>query len=118
MAKRKKRKSAGPPPVTGPKRPAAAAAAAEAAAKPEVTKRRPGEPVPPSFRGVLLRAGIIAALFYPYLIYIAGEETGPALLVTLVAFGLMVPLGLSIDRFRYRRQMRRWEEKRASRSGR
>jgi len=35
-----------------------------------------------------------------------------------VAFGLMVPLGLSIDRFRYRRQMRRWEEKRASRSGR
>ena len=118
MAKRKKRKSAGPPPVTGPKRPGAQIAAAEAAAKPAVTKRRPGEPVAPSFKGVLLRAGIIAALFYPYLIYIVGEDTGPALLITLVAFGLMVPLGLSIDRFRYRRQMRRWEEKRASRSGR
>jgi hypothetical protein len=118
MARRKKRKSAGPPPVTGPKRPAAQVAAAEAAAKPAVTKRRPGEPVPPSFRGVLLRAGIIAALFYPYLIYVVKEDTGPALLVTLVAFALMVPLGLSIDRFRYRRQMRRWEEQRASRTGR
>ena len=118
MAKRKKRKSAGPPPVTGPKRPAAQVAAADAAAKPAVTKRRPGEPVPPSFRGVLLRAGLFAALFYPYLIYVVKEDTAPALIISLVAFGLMVPVGLLIDRFRYRRQMRRWEEKRASRSGR
>ena len=116
MAKKKKRKGAGPPPVTGPKRPSAVAAAEEAAAKPQVEKRKPGEPTPPSLRGVLLRAGIIAALFYPYLIYAVGEEPGPALVISVLALGLMVPLGLFLDRFRYRRQMRRWEQRRAART--
>jgi len=116
MAKRKKRKGAGPPPVTGPKRPSAAAAAEEAATKPQVEKRKQGEPVPPSFRGVLLRAGIIIALFYPYLVYVVGEDPGPAFLISLVALALMVPLGLFLDRFRYRRQMRRWEQRRAART--
>ena len=116
MAKKKKRKGAGPPPVTGPKRPSAVAAAEEAAAKPQTQKRRPGEPVPPSFRGVLIRAGIIAALFYPYLIYVLGEDPGPAFLISVVALALMLPLGLFLDRFRYRRQLRRWEERRASRT--
>ena len=116
MAKRKKRKSAGPPPVTGPKRPAAAAAAAEAATKPATTKRRPGEPVAPSFRGVLLRAGLVTAAFYLYLSVIAGEEPGPAVLVCAFAFALMLPLGLLLDRFRYKRQMARWEAKRAART--
>jgi hypothetical protein len=116
MAKRKKRRSAGPPPVTGPKRPSAVAAAEQAAAKPQVQKRKPGEPVAPSFRGVLIRAGIIAALFYPYLVYVAGEDPGPAFLITLVALAFMLPLGLFLDRFRYRRQLRRWEERRAART--
>ena len=116
MAKRKKRKGAGPPPVTGPKRPSAAAAQQEAAAKPQVQKRKSGEPVPPSFRGVLLRAGIIAALFYPYLIYAAGEEPGQAFVISLLALALMLPLGLWLDRFRYKRQLRRWEERRAART--
>ena len=62
---------------------------------------------------MLLRAGIVAAIFYPYLIYVAGEATLPALGLTVIAFALMVPLGLFLDRFRYRRQMRRWEEKRS-----
>ncbi|HET6689345.1 MAG TPA: hypothetical protein VFG74_00635 [Miltoncostaeaceae bacterium] len=116
MAKRKKRKSAGPPPVTGPKRPSAVAAAEEAAAKPEVQKRKPGEPVPPSFRGVLLRAGIVAALFYPYLIYAVGEDPGPAFLLSVIALAFMIPLGLWLDRFRYKRQLRRWEQRRAART--
>ena len=116
MAKRKKRKGAGPPPVTGPKRPSAVAAAGEAAAKPQVQKRRPGEPVPPSFRGVLLRAAIIAALFYPYLIYVAGSSPAAALVISLAGLALMIPLGLLLDRFRYRRQVRRWEERRAART--
>lgn len=116
MARRRKRKGAGPPPVTGPKRPSALAAAEGAAARPQAPKRRPGEPVPPSFRGVLIRAGIIAALFYPYLVYAAGEEPGPAFLISLVALALMIPLGLFLDRFRYRRQLRRWEERRAART--
>ena len=95
MAKKKKRKSAGPPPVTGPKRPSTVAAAEEAAAKPQVEKRKPGEPTPPSLRGVLLRAGIIAALFYPYLIYAVGEEPGPALVISILALGLMAPFVLA-----------------------
>ncbi len=116
MAKRKKRKGAGPPPVTGPKRPSAVASQQEAAAKPQVQKRKPGEPIPPSFRGVLLRAGIIAALFYPYLIYAAGEDPGQAFLISLLALALMLPLGLWLDRFRYKRQLRRWEARRAART--
>ena len=37
-------------------------------------------------------------------------------MISIVAFGLMVPLGILIDRFRYRRQMRKFEERRAERS--
>ena len=116
VAKRKRRKSAGPPPVHNPKRAAVEPPGrrAEAAAP----KRKPGEPVPPSFRGVLLRAGIVAAIFYPYLIYIVGESPAVALLISVIAFGLMIPLGLLLDRFRYKRQMRRFEERRAGPPGR
>ena len=109
MAKRKKRKNAGPPPVPQPKK-AAGNGAADPSAK---VKRKPGEPLPASMRGVLIRAGIVAAIFFPYLVYVMKESTVTALLLTLIAFALMVPLGLFLDRARYRRQMRRWEEKRA-----
>ena len=111
MAKqRKKRKGAGPPPVGVPKK---AANDDEARSPSNTVKRKPGEPLPASIRGVLLRAGIVAAIFYPYLIYVADEATLPALALTAIAFALMVPLGLFLDRIRYRRQMKRWEEKRA-----
>ena len=110
MAKqRKKRKGVGPPPVVVKK----PAADAEARSPSNTVKRKPGEPLPASIRGVLLRAGIVAAIFYPYLIYVADEATLPALALTAIAFALMVPLGLMLDRMRYRRQMKRWEEKRA-----
>jgi len=115
VAKRKRRKGAGPPPAHNPKR---VVAEGSGTAAPPTPKRRPGEPAPPSFKGVLLRAGIVAAIFYPYLIYVVGEGPGPALVVSLVAFGLMIPLGVFLDRFRYKRQMRRYEEKRAGSSGR
>lgn len=114
MARRKKRKSAGPPPVGTPKR-AAAAAAAEA--REPTPKRRPGEPLAPSFKGVVIRAAIVAAIFYPYLVYVVDETPVGAALVSLLAFGLMVPLGLLLDRFRYSRQLKRWNEKRARQSG-
>jgi len=117
MAKRRqRRKGVGPPPVHNPKR-AAREASGEASA-PKRPKRRPGEPIPSNFRGVLLRAGIVAAIFYPYLIYVVGEGPGPALVVSLAAFALMVPLGVMLDRLRYRRQMRRYQEKRAGSSNR
>lgn len=116
MAKKRKRRNAGPPPVTGPKRPVAVAAAEAARAKPASGKRRPGEPIPPSFRGVLVRAAVVAALFVPYLIYAVGEKPGPAIVIALVALALMLPLGIWLDRFRYRRQLGRWEERRAGRT--
>jgi len=116
VAKRKKRKSAGPPPVHNAKR--AALEASGQAPRASGPKLKPGEPAPPSMRGVLLRAGIVAALFYPYLIYIVGSSPGGALVVTVIAFGLMIPIGILLDRFRYKRQLRKWEEKRAGPSGR
>ncbi len=110
MARRKPRKSAGPQPHHNPKRAKAeATGGGAAAAKP---KRRPGEPHPPSFKGVAIRAAIVSALFYPYLVYIMGEAPGPSALLTLVAFAMMLPLGMFLDRFRYKRQMARWEQKR------
>lgn len=109
MAKRKRRKSAGPPPVPVSKKPAADGAASATA----TVKRKPGEPLPATLRGVLIRAGIVAAIFYPYLVYVIDEDPATALGLTAIAFALMVPLGLFLDRLRYRRQMRRWEEKRA-----
>ncbi len=116
MAKRKRRKSAGPPPVHNPKRAAVEAAGAPAkAAAPEAQAGRAGAA---ELQGILLRAGIVAAIFYPYLIYIVGESPAVAFVISVIAFGLMIPLGILLDRFRYKRQMRRWEEKRAGQSGR
>ncbi|MGD9694888.1 MAG: hypothetical protein AB7V42_04405 [Thermoleophilia bacterium] len=112
--RRKPRKGVGPPPAHSPKRAAEAGAASARGAKAAPPKRKPGEPVPASFKGVAIRALIVAALFYPYLIYIAGEDPGTAFVVTLVAFVLMLPLGMAFDRFRYKRQMKRWEERRAA----
>jgi hypothetical protein len=111
VAKRKKRKSAGPPPVHNPRR--AALEESGEASKAAAPKLKPGEPARPSMRGVLIRAGIVAVLFYPYLVYVVGSSPGGALVVTIVAFGLMIPLGIFLDRFRYKRQLRKWEEKRA-----
>jgi hypothetical protein len=112
MAKqRKKRKGVGPPPAASPRRAAMAEAGGDA--KAAAPKRKSGEPVPSSPRGVFMRAGIVALLFYPYLIFAAGQTPISALAIALIAFGLMLPLGLFLDRVRYKRQMRRYEEKRA-----
>jgi fatty acid desaturase len=108
MARRKPRKGAGPPPAVSPRRAAQAEVGAKAA-----PKRASGEPLPVSARGVFVRAGIVAAFFYPYLIFVAGESPLTAFAIAAIAFGLMLPLGLFLDRVRYRRQMRRYEEKRA-----
>lgn len=113
MAKRKRRKAAGPPPAHNPRRAALAATGETVAARP---KLKAGEPAPPSLRGVAIRAAVVAAVFYPYLIYVVGESPAASVIVTLIAFALMIPLGMALDRFRYRRQMRRYEEKRAARS--
>jgi hypothetical protein len=108
MARRKPRKGAGPPPAASPRRAALAASDAKAA-----PKRKSNEPVPREPRGVFIRAGIVALAFYPYLVFIAGESPGVSAIISVAAFSLMVPLGLFLDRVRYNRQMRKYQEKRA-----
>lgn len=105
--KRKHRKGAGPQP--SPQR----RDESPGLERPQMKKRKPGdEPALPSFNGVLIRSGIVAALFYPYLVFIAGQSSQTALLVTAAAFAVMIPLGMAFDRVRYRMQMKRWREKR------
>jgi hypothetical protein len=71
--------------------------------------RGKGAPAPPSFRGVLIRALIVAALFFPYIIFVGGAEAGSAAGITLAVFALMIPLGMLLDRLRYRMQLKRWQ---------
>jgi hypothetical protein len=56
---------------------------------------------------VVIRAAVVCVLFLPYLIYLADEPLDRALFITGVAFIVMVPLGMAIDRMRYRLQMRK-----------
>ena len=58
---------------------------------------------------MVIRAAVVCLLFLPYLLYIADEPTGRALFITGLAFVIMVPLGMAIDRVRYRMQRRRAE---------
>jgi peptidoglycan/LPS O-acetylase OafA/YrhL len=111
VAKRKRRKSAGPPPAHNPKR--AALEASGETPNEKAPKRKPGEPVPPRLKGVLVRAGIVAAIFYLALVTVVGENPGAALIVVLLALAVMIPLGMFFDRWRYKRDLRRWEERRA-----
>lgn len=116
QSKKRRRPNAGPPPTRNPRRDAAAATGGEGTAKgaERPVKRRRGEPTPPSFKGVLIRAGIIAALFFPALVYIGKESEGVALIFTAFAFAIMIPFGLLLDRLRYRTEMRRYQRKRAA----
>lgn len=112
MARRKPRKNVGPQPHHGPKKTRRAdGAQGHSATGASAPKRRPGQPHPASFQGVAIRAAIVSALFYPYLVYIAKEDQGRSAMLTGVAFLMMLPIGLFMDRLRYRRQMARWNEK-------
>lgn len=103
IAKRRQRRrpGAGPPPQRGSR--------SEESDQPRAPARRRAAPAirPPSFTGVVIRAAIVCVLFLPYLIYLADEPFDRALFITGVAFVIMVPLGMAIDRMRYRLQMRK-----------
>lgn len=106
-AKRKRRRpTAGPPPA--PQRKTQEEAQKAAADR----DRRQGAPRPPSFQGVLIRAGIVLAFFLVYLLWIAKETPQTAIFIAGVAGALMIPLGMGLDRLRYRFQLRRWEQQR------
>lgn len=108
MAKRKRRRpNAGPPPAPQRRTP-------EKAEESESKRlQRQGAPAPPSFRSVLIRAAFVLVAFAAYLWFIAKEDPATILLISLIAAALMLPLGVGLDRLRYRFQMRRWERQRA-----
>lgn len=100
--RQRRRPGAGPPPQANPR-----AGAERDSGRAPARRRAAPEIRPPSFPGVVLRAAIVCVLFLPYLLYIADEPLDRALFITGVAFVVMVPLGMAIDRMRYRLQMRK-----------
>lgn len=66
--------------------------------------------MPPSFRGLLVRAAVIAGIYFVFLVLILGEEPVLAAIIGAFGFALMIPLGMLLDRFRYRTQLKRWQQ--------
>ena len=110
MAKRRKRSrpKAGPHPVRKPRREPESDAVNK---KDSPVRREAGAPRPVSYKGLAIRAGVVAALFYPYLIYIGGESPNVAVIWTVIAFAIMMPVGVAIDHVRYRLQRKRYDQR-------
>jgi hypothetical protein len=74
---------------------------------------RGGAPQRTSFKGILLRAGIIAAIFYPYIIFVGDLSATEALYTTALAFIILVPLGFLMDQAFYKIRLRRYEKRKS-----
>lgn len=105
MAKRRKPRPAGPPPAKSPKMQRLASGTEPVKAR----RRAPGEPKPPSWRTAVGRALIFGALYYLLVVWLT-PDTSPqqAALLAVAAFAIMIPVGMLMDRLRYRTQMKRW----------
>jgi len=108
IAKRRKPRPTGPPPARSPK--IEREATQESKTGP---KRKPGEPIPPSPQGVLKRAGFIAAGYVLVLVFLLHLNVIFAIGIGVIGFGLMLGMGLLIERWRYRSQLRKWMGSRA-----
>lgn len=108
IAKRRKPRPTGPPPAHSPK----AIRDAEKPA-PKGPKLKPGEPARPDPAGVLKRAGFIAAGYTLVLIFLLKTGVVLGIAIGLLGFAIMVPMGLLLERWRYKRQLRKWTGSRA-----
>ncbi len=108
IAKRRKQRPTGPPPARSPKIEREATEQTKTG-----PKRKPGEPIPPSPQGVFKRAGLIAAGYVLVLIFLLHLNPIFAIGVGVFGFGVMVAMGLLIERWRYRSQLRKWTGSRA-----
>ncbi|MCB0880873.1 MAG: hypothetical protein KDC33_01465 [Thermoleophilia bacterium] len=108
MAKRRKPRPTGPPPAKSPK----LQRIAEGTEQPRTVRRAGDEPRPPSMRGVVVRAVVIAVIYALFLMVALKEDPAVAGLVGLFGFALMIPLGMLLDRMRYRSQLKRWRQQR------
>lgn len=61
-----------------------------------------------------MRAGVISAIYYMFLVFVLKTGAGVGAAIGVLGFVIMLPLGYFIDRWRYRRELRRWEAKRSS----
>jgi Flp pilus assembly protein TadB len=100
--------------VRNPRREAGEADASSAPAKRSggAKARGSGAPTMPTFKGIVVRAAIAAVVFYAYLL-VVGSNGGAALVITLIAFAIMIPLGMLMARLIYRYQLKRWQKRQA-----
>ena len=100
--------------MRNPRREAAEAKAPEAKAKsgPTAKERSRGAPVMPGFKGIVIRAAFAAVVFYIYLLVVGSKGTA-AVLITVIAFVIMIPLGMLMARLVYRIQLKRWQKRQA-----
>lgn len=75
-------------------------------------KLPPGAPVAPSFRSVVIRSILAAAVFWLFLSLGAGTSPGADALVVVIMFLFLLAFGFFFDRWFYRWRLRRWERKR------
>lgn len=85
-------------------------------AGPTPGKRRPGEPIKPTFLSVVVRSVLAIAVFV-VLTTATGNKFSAVAPIAGVLFLFMVVLGYLFDQWFYRWRMKRWEAKRAGRSG-
>ncbi len=101
--------------MRNPRREAAEASAPQAKegrSGPSAKERSKGAPVMPTFKGIVIRAAIAAVVFYIYLL-VVGSKGAAALVITVVAFVIMIPLGMLMARLVYRIQLKRWQKRQA-----
>jgi hypothetical protein len=99
--------------MTKGRRPAAKGSAKGAAKGGAARGARGGAPQRTSFKGILLRAGIIAAIFYPYIIFVGDLSATEALYTTALAFIILLPLGFLMDQLFYKIRLRRYEKRKS-----
>lgn len=108
IAKRRKPRPTGPPPAKSPK--ASRADAPDARAK---AAKKSGEPLAPSLRSVVKRAGFIVGAYVLVLVFLLHVTALLAISMGVLGLAIMIPMGLLLDRWRYRAAMRKWSEGRA-----
>lgn len=70
---------------------------------------------PPTWRSAVIRAGIAAGVFFAVLILMKQPPVS-AVFVSVVMFGLYVPMGFYTDRFLYQRRQRKEAQEAAARA--
>jgi Flp pilus assembly protein TadB len=71
---------------------------------------------PPDWRGATIRAAIAAGVFFALLVLLLKQPLASSVFVSLVMFGLYVPMGYYTDRFLYNRRQQREAQEAAARA--